>query len=398
MEELGYRLIDADNHYYEPRDAFTAYIEPAWRDRAVRVLPDPAGGERIWVDDRRYTFNFTAPDAFTRVDRPGSLRERMRLVKEGAALVDAERLAMPMAPEFVDRSARLALMDAQGLEAAILLPSLGVGVERYLADDPPLLYANLHAFNRWLDETWGFAYADRIFSPPLLNLTDREAAVAELEWALGRGAKVVHLLPAPAAGRSPADPYFDPFWARIAEAGVLVAFHISNAGYNELVSTAWGEEAEPPVREMSAWQWTCTYGDRPLMDTMAALVLHNLFGRFPAVKVASIENGSLWVDYLLKAMDKYRGMGRHGRWIGGPVTDRPSRIFSQHVFVSPYHEEDVVALAGRIGPSQVLFGSDFPHPEGLAEPADFTRALEGLGPADVRAIMRDNTGRLLGIA
>jgi len=151
------------------------------------------------------------------------------------------------------------------------------------------------------------------------------------------------------------------------------------------------------VREMSAWQWTCSYGDRPIMDTMAALVLHNLFGRFPGVRAVSIENGSLWVDYLLKAMDKYRGMGRHGNWIGGPVAERPSVIFKRHVSVSPYHEENIVALADLLGPEAVLFGSDFPHPEGMAEPIEFAARLEGLDATAVRSIMRDNTGRLLGL-
>jgi len=74
----------------------------------------------------------------------------------------------------------------------------------------------------------------------------------------------------------------------------VVAFHIGESGYNELFSTAWGERANPPSHEQSAFQWASFYGDRPIMDTVAALTLHNLFGRFPNVRIASIENGSLW--------------------------------------------------------------------------------------------------------
>jgi predicted TIM-barrel fold metal-dependent hydrolase len=394
---LGYRLIDADNHYYETRDAFTRHVDPGFRDKAVRVVPDGRGGERIVIGERPYNFNFTAPDAFDRVGRPGSLRERMRLIKAGERIIDEQLLETEMAPEFTERDSRVRLMDEQGIEASIMLPSLGVGVEHFMMDDPPQLYANLHAFNRWLDETWGLNWHNRIFSTPLLNLLDLPTALEELEWALDRGARVVHLRPAPVAGRSVADPCFDPWWARVEEAGTVVAFHISNSGYNELVATAWGEPANPPVREMSAWQWTCSYGDRPIFDTMAALVLHNLFGRFPSLRVASIENGSIWVGYLLKAMDKYRGMGRHGNNIGGPVKGRPSEIFKQHVYVSPFHEENIVELTELIGVSQVLFGSDFPHTEGLAEPVEFADRLAGLGPDAVRSVMRDNTGRLLGV-
>jgi predicted TIM-barrel fold metal-dependent hydrolase len=132
------------------------------------------------------------------------------------------------------------------------------------------------------------------------------------------------------------------------------------------------------------------------MDTFAALVLHNLFGRFPNVRCLSVENGSLWVPYLLKVMNKMNGMGRNGPWLGGRVTERPSDIFKRHVFVSPYHEEDVVALTETIGVGQVLFGSDFPHPEGLARPAEFAARLAGLDGHAVRRVMRDNLSGLLG--
>jgi predicted TIM-barrel fold metal-dependent hydrolase len=220
--------------------------------------------------------------------------------------------------------------------------------------------------------------------------------VAELEFVLARGARVVALRPGPAFGRSPADPHFDPFWARINEARVPVAFHIGESGYNEMMGPFWGEEPNPSSHRQSAFQWTTMYGDRPIMDTFAALVLHNLFGRFPDVRCLSVENGSLWVPYLMKVMNKMNGMGRNGPWLGGPIAERPSEIFKRHVFVSPYHEEDVVALAETIGVSQVLFGSDYPHPEGLAEPVEFAERIAPLGPADIQAVMRDNLRGLLG--
>ncbi len=176
---------------------------------------------------------------------------------------------------------------------------------------------------------------------------------------------------------------------------MLVAFHIGESGYNEMLAPYWGEEPNPSSHRQSAFQWACFYGDRPIMDTFAALVLHNLFGRFPNVRCLSVENGSLWVPYLLKVMDKMNGMGRNGPWLGGRITERPSDIFRRHVFVSPYHEEDIVGLTRTIGVGQVLFGSDYPHAEGLAEPADFAEAVAALEPGDVRRIMRDNLDGLL---
>jgi predicted TIM-barrel fold metal-dependent hydrolase len=383
---LDYRLMDADNHYYESRDCFTRYLEPGMRDRAVRLVTDAGGDHTILVGDRPFTF---LHDAFRDdMPKPGSLREMLKSMSSGS--YRESNVIEPVRPEYTGRDARLGVMDRQGVECALLFPTLGVCVEHFMKDDADQLYANFHAFNRWLDDDWGFDHGGRIYAPPMISLLDRDRAVTELEWVLGAGAKAIVLRAGPAYGRSPADPYFDPFWARVDEAGVLVAFHIGEAGYNEMMAPFWGEEPNPSSHRQSAFQWTCFYGDRPIIETFAALVLHNLFGRFPNVRCLSVENGSLWVPYLLKVMNKMNGMGRNGPWLGGRVTERPSDVFKRHVLVSPYHEEDVVGLTETIGVSQVVFGSDYPHPEGLAEPSDFADAIATLDPAAIRRIMRDN--------
>ena len=388
-----FALYDADNHYYEPRDCYTRHLDPKHREAAIHVEVDADGHEVVMVGDKPFTF--LRHHSFDRAGKPGGLREMLRNLKSGR-VEPAEAREESLRPEYVDRDARLALMDTQGIETALLFPTLGVCVEHFMMDDVDQMYANVHSFNLWVDDDWGFDHRGRIVAPPLLNLLDLDRAVAELEFVLDRGAKAIALRPGPVAGRSPADPYFDPFWARVDEARVPVCFHIAESGYNQMMSVHWGEEANPASHFQSALQWTCFYGDRPIMDTVAALIFQNLFGRFPNINVISVENGSLWVPYLMAAMDKMKGMGRNGPWIGGYVSGRPSEVFRRHVFVSPYHEEDIVALARAIGPSQVLFGSDYPHPEGLAEPRDFAGAIAELPDDEVRMIMRDNLRGLLG--
>jgi predicted TIM-barrel fold metal-dependent hydrolase len=385
------RLFDADNHYYEPRDCYTRHVEPRYRDKVIHVVRDRDGRERIMVGDKPFTF--LRHHSFDKASKPGALREMLRgMGQEGRG----EGALQDVQPEYVNREARLALMDRQDVEAALLFPTLGVCVEQFMKDDPEQMYANVRAFNAWLDEDWGFAFRDRIFAVPLLDLLDLDCAVAELERVLARGARAIALRPGPAFGRSPADPHFDPFWARVNEARLLVCFHIAESGYNEMMSVHWGEEPNPASHFQSAFQWTNFYGDRPIMDTVSALILHNLFGRFPDVNVASVENGSLWVGYLMKVMDKMKGMGRNGPWLGGYVKGRPSEVLKRHVFVSPYHEEDIVGLVGQIGARQVLLGSDFPHPEGLAEPRQFMETIGTLPELDRRRIARDNLRDLLG--
>jgi predicted TIM-barrel fold metal-dependent hydrolase len=383
---LGYRLFDADNHYYETRDCFTRFIEPKYRERAIHVARADDGAERLLVGDKPFTF--LGSYDFDHSAKPGALREMLRMMNTPdyqAEVVQQNR------PEFVSRDARLERMDAQGIESCFLFPTLAVCVEQFMTDDAEQMYANFHAFNRWLDEEWGFNHRERIYAPPLLSLLDLERAVAELEFVIEKGARVIALRPGPAYGRSPADPYCDPFWARVSEAELTVAFHIGESGYNEMMSVWFGEQPNPSSHRQSALQWSCFYGDRPIMDTIAALIFHNLFGRYPNLKVVSVENGSLFIPYLMKVMDKMGGMGRNGPWLGGRIADKPSRILKRHVFVSPYHEEDIPSLVEAVGASQVVFGSDYPHPEGLAEPVDFVDGIEKLPDREIRMIMRDNS-------
>ena len=138
-------------------------------------------------------------------------------------------------PEYRDRDARLKLMDEQGMGGAIFLPTLGVGMEQALLDDPPALLAAFRAFNRWLDDDWGFAYQDRIFGAPMLTLVDPDEAVKTVQWSLDHDARFFVLVPGPvitASGPvSPADPVFDPMWGLLNEAGAVVTAHGGNAYY-----------------------------------------------------------------------------------------------------------------------------------------------------------------------
>jgi predicted TIM-barrel fold metal-dependent hydrolase len=152
------------------------------------------------------------------------------------------------------------------------------------------------------------------------------------------------------------------------------------------------------VREMSAFQFAFMQGDRPIMEMFGQLIYGNVFGRFPDLKVMSIENGSDWVPYLLKLLDKKKGLGRYGPWIGGRPKGRPSEVFRHHVWVAPYPEDDVDALVDFLGADRVLFGSDFPHPEGMAEPGRFADLITRRTPDEVRLVMRDNAASLLDIA
>ena len=396
VEPLPYKLLDFDQHSYEADDCFTRYMPKDKLDTAIYPVRTASGRNALIANDRLVTALETAGERDT-VPVPGSLAEMLRLRASGEPS-DSERFSMSMQIEFRDRDARLKQLDEQQIERSIMYPGgWALMAEAYL-DDTTVLYDNLRSFNRWMNEDWGFAYQDRIYAPAMLSLRDLDLACAELDRVLDDGARFIVLPCGPAYGRSPGDPYFDPFWARVNESRAVIAYHSSVFHYQAIVASAWGWGLGPPFR-FSAWQWPNTYGERPITDTLSALIFDNLFGRYPNIRVLVSEFGAEWVPHFIRHMDKSRGMGRNGPWLGGQLKERPSRVFREHVRVVPYPEDDTVELAGRLGGTECLvMGSDWPHAEGLREPADFYAKVAALGDDARRAFLRDNGLNLLGVA
>ena len=73
-------------------------------------------------------------------------------------------------------------------------------------------------------------------------------------------------------------------------------------------------------------------------------------------------------------------------------------VFKRNIFVHPFHEEDPKGVVGLLGADHVLFGSDYPHPEGMSDPLSFVDDLEGLPQEDVAKVMGGNMSRLINLA
>ena len=146
---------------------------------------------------------------------------------------------------------------------------------------------------------------------------------------------------------------------------------------------------------MSAWQWMNVYGERPVEDTLSALIFDNVFGRFPNLRVVVSEHGASGCRTSLAHMDKSRGMGRNGPWIGGKLgaaeRDLPPPRARRAL---PRGRHPVDRREPRRRRRCLVMGSDFPHAEGLAEPADFVKLLDPLDAATKRRIMRTNAETL----
>lgn len=419
---LDYPINDADNHFNEPEDCFERYIDPEHRDLAIRFVTGP-DGERVELfagvpskfHSDQVTFSKDELDKMLGADPavdaepdegelsvvPGMLLNRLNPLKDLSEEERQEFIAefRGKSEAFGNRDLRLALMDEQGIDKGVMFPAAAHNIEYEFADNIPALYANTRAFNRWMHDEPGYNADNRMFLPPYIPLADADLAVKELEIVLDEGARMIQTKSGhahggaenPWGGRSVADPEFDRFWSMVNEANVRYAVHLGGTDYQKY-GAEWSYDPEITFGDFDAFQWAMYWGDRPAMELTAGLILHNFFGRFPNIKVLLAEQGTVWLPYTLRKMDHAYMMGRKARWRdSGHLDARPSAIFNEHFCVAPFPEENVQRVAAEIGIDALVFGSDFPHGEGLARPAEYAGAqLGSFNAEDTRRIMRDN--------
>jgi len=386
--DLSFPVFDADNHFYEPREALTKFLPDGFKN--VIDYVDVRGRTKIVV--RGQISDYIPNPTFDVVARPGAQEEYYRHGNpEGKSYREIMGEPMKAIPAFREPGPRLEVMDELGLDYSLMFPTLASLVEERMKDDPELIHVVIHALNEWMHETWSFNYKDRIFATPVITLPIVDKALEELEWCLERGARTVLVRPAPVPGfrgtRSFGLPEFDPFWKAVEDAGIPVAMHASDSGYNDFLN-AW-----EPSREFTPFKPTpfrmIAMGKRPIEDAMTALVCHGALSRHPKLRVISVENGAGWVKGLLKSFaDTYAKMP-------AGFVDDPVEAFKRGVYITPFWEENFGEVVELMGADRCAFGSDWPHPEGLSDPITYVDDLKGLPDDDVARIMGGNLMELM---
>jgi predicted TIM-barrel fold metal-dependent hydrolase len=388
------RVFDADHHLYEGEDAFTRYLPAEYRG-LVR-LAEIDGRKKMIVRGR--VSEYIPNPSFEVVAAPGSSMDYFgNKNTEGKSY---RELVVPMKaiPEFFDPDARLALMDRMHLDSIVNFPTLASLIEVNFMDDPVGTEVLVHAFNQWLYDEWGFDHKGRIFTTPVMNLSIPELAVQELEWALERGAKTVLVRPAPVAGyRTPRSPFLpdnDPFWAAVQDADIPVMMHVSDSGYERFADQWTGTvvgERRPFEQDVFS---SVSQGHRPIMDTIYSAVCHGMLTRFPGVRLVSVENGGVWMRTVVEELTA--GYGKMPQCFA----EHPLETLRRALYVAPYWEEPLEPLIDAIGLDHIVFNSDWPHPEGLADPneyAVYAGGEAGLPDEDVARIMGGNLYELMGV-
>ena len=410
---LPYLINDADEHSTPATGAYEKYIDPDKTDMAIRM--SPGGGDdrrQLLYNGRpaRFTFkNFQVVGSNELLEEigvkdsgssdegqviPGSLLNRLNPLKD----LDAEgrkefaKKYRAMQEQLDNPADRLTVMDSQGIEAAVNFATLP-GTEVEFEDDFDGLYANLTALNRYLGTEWGFNYENRLFTPPFISFADPDAALAQLEDIMKiETPKVIQTSSGPSMHTSPFRPENDRFWSICSEAGIKLATHLASVTRYGAQGEEWNEP-EVMLGDMDAFQWVFYYGDRPAYETVGAAILQGWFARFPKMQLLLSEQGTVWAPYIIRKLDHAFLMGRRATW--GKLTMRPSDYFKQHCFVAPFPEENVDRVVEAVGIEPIVFGSDFPHGEGLPEPQAYLGQLKNFSDDQVKTVMRDNLARFL---
>jgi predicted TIM-barrel fold metal-dependent hydrolase len=384
MAELPFLIFDADNHYYEAEDAFTRHLDPKMRRRCMDWAVVKGRKELLVAGAIN---RFIPNPTFNPVARPGCLDQYYRGKNpKGHTIREAFGELEPIRVEYRNRDARLEVMTKQRIEKALYFPTLGVGMEEALKRDTEAVHCAFEAFNRWLLDDWGFSYQERIFAAPYISIMDRDRGIRELEWALENDARFVVMRPSfvynAGGSRSPADPYYDPFWKLVNDSGVVVVYHGGDSGYGEY-SKDWGEGGTTESFKASPFR-SITMAPKPPFDLFAALISHQLFQRFPNLRIASIEMGSFWVPWLFQSMARIYGQEP------SYFAEDPCQTFRRHIWIAPFHEDDIGELRDLVGAENMVAGSDWPHAEGLADPTDYALDLADLSDKEIRLVMREN--------
>jgi predicted TIM-barrel fold metal-dependent hydrolase len=388
MAEIDYQAFDCDNHYYEAEDTFTRHVPRPWRRRCV---------EWAEIDGRKYhvvggkVSHAVVNPTWNPIAKPGAMYEYFRGNPRGLSPLEMLKDRETLPAEYMDHDARLAKLDEQGLEAMWLFPTLGVLYEELIKEDVEAVKVLFRAFNRWLDEDWGCAYQGRIFAAPYISFCDVDFACEELEWALAQGARVVCTKPSAAwtaAGPlSPANEAFDPVWARLNESGITLVVHAGDSGYNNhgYVRDGFGAGFDGSGYKPSVKSFNI---ERAAYDYLITLSYEKLYERFPNLRIASVENGSEFLPDLFRKLSQ-----SHAR-MPGYYKEDPGELFKNNVWINPFWEDDVSEVVGFMGADRVIFGSDWPHIEGMPQPLDYLPDVAHFD-ADTRLkIMRDNTRSL----
>ncbi|MGE4091608.1 MAG: amidohydrolase family protein [Candidatus Binatia bacterium] len=333
-------VVDADGHILEPPDLWTKYIDPQYRDRAIRIDHDANGWEVLMFDNK-----------------PAEV-VRGTLGALGGVGMDAEELLIPGKKTYMDGcplgsydpKARLEVMDKEGIDIALLYPTISIFWEGWV-NDPKLATAYTRAYNRWLVDFCSYD-KKRLFPVAHISLIDPEGAVEETIRAKKDGCVGVYLSPDMVARghKHFDDPSFVRFWETVQDLDMPVGFHVvvrDDPSWNEWIR-----------KDADFGLFNFTFLAIDVMAGFTQMMSLAMFEQYPRMKCTVLESGANWISAWLDRMDhKYIPMKSRTK-----LKMKPSEYFYRQCVVSADPDETMTAdVVKHIGADYFVWASDYPH-------------------------------------
>ena len=317
-------VVDADGHVTEPPEMWAERLAPEHQAYAPRLVKDEHGGWRILL--------------------AGELMPSMPTPKEWASRL------RPVGGS--DPKARLVEMDTEGIERSVLFTTMGLffgGIEN---DDAQI--ALCRAYNDWLGE---FCATDpqRLIGVAVVSQNDLAAALVEARRAVTEyGFRGVMLRPNLLRGRSLHHPAYEPLWSAMEELDVTIAVHegttqnVVQSGRDRYENFAFRHAVSHPHEQ----QLGCL-----------SLICGGVLERHPGLRAVFLESGCGWVPYWLERLDEHM---EKWAFVAPPLSHEPTEYFERQCFVSCEPDErTLTAVISSIGDDNIVFASDYPHPDGI---------------------------------
>jgi predicted TIM-barrel fold metal-dependent hydrolase len=369
-------VIDCDGHILEPPDLWEKYIDPKFRDRAMRIRVGDDGFEYLEIDRRRA--KMTVPGVLGSLGGMGKKIDDAKRIREltlSGEIKPEDIRAMTPRPEdtymkgaafgTMNMKDRIQLLDTEKMRIALLYPTIGLLWEAELFD-PELSAAYCRAYNRWIADFCRDS-GGRLVPIAHLSLGDPAEAAREFERAVKDGCRGAFVCPFTISRVPHGDAKHDVVFAAAQDLDVPLAIHPTF------------EPAEFGIHHRyDNFQWAAWYHDlfagQGVQHAFGTLFQDGVFDKFPKLRVIVLEAQAGWIGYFLDRADAIY----NGTTLGASVRlkEKPSFYFRRQCYISADPDErTIAALMPLIGEDKFFWASDYPHPD---HPGNYLKELSEL--------------------
>ena len=374
--------VDADGHILESAKCWEHYCEAKYRATAIRIKEDEEGLEYLEVNG--------VPSRVNRGGNFGGVAQMGQVTRNSGHFDRRIKYGDRVPLGACDAKDRITRLDKEGLDAAIIYPSLDLTWETE-TDDAEYSQAMCRAYNRWVTD-WSSDSGGRLIPVAHLSLSDPGAAATELERAVKAGHKGGWVVQFTTTRKPHGHNDHDVLFAKAQDLDVPLGIHVS-------LEPQWcwpGRYDKEYVRKQT-WFLNVTASDA-IRHALASLMAYGTFDKFPGLKIVILEVGAGWAQYWLDRMDAVYDsvMGR-----GVPLKEKPSFYFRRNVWVSADPDEkSLPAMVDLCGSDRFFWATDFPHPD---HTGNYIEELEEFGnkisdPQQRRNVLGDNVRRVYNLS